>query len=124
MAPRILPEARKAAHARARGRCEWCGTRGNRLNWELHVHHLTYARFHKERPEDLVVLCLDCHSKAHDGRTFHTRAERYEISQRRKAKRKGRGKWDAQEIQARLALAANTRRLRKTERPFGDPLAR
>jgi 5-methylcytosine-specific restriction endonuclease McrA len=31
----------------------------------LHVHHKTYARFRKELPEDLEVLCADCHMKKH-----------------------------------------------------------
>ena len=37
-------------------RCEWCGT-----NDGLTVHHLTYERLGRERDDDMVVLCWDCH---------------------------------------------------------------
>jgi hypothetical protein len=29
--------------------------------WELEVHHLTYNNFKAERPEDVLVLCRNCH---------------------------------------------------------------
>lgn len=32
----------------------------------LHVHHRTYDRRGCEEPEDLTVLCCDCHAKFHD----------------------------------------------------------
>jgi 5-methylcytosine-specific restriction endonuclease McrA len=35
---------------------------------QLDVHHLTYARLGRELESDLIVLCHDCHGKAH-GRT-------------------------------------------------------
>ncbi len=31
-----------------------------------HVHHLTYERLGRERLEDLISICLDCHKKEHD----------------------------------------------------------
>jgi hypothetical protein len=42
-------------------RCQRCGAKGV----ELHVHHLTYERRGEELPEDLIVLCKDCHEKEH-----------------------------------------------------------
>jgi hypothetical protein len=41
-------------------KCQECGRSG-----ELHVHHLTYERRGEELPEDLIVLCKDCHAKVH-----------------------------------------------------------
>lgn len=43
-------------------RCEECGSQGS----DLHVHHVTYDRVGgDERPEDLQVLCSDCHYYHH-----------------------------------------------------------
>ncbi len=47
---------RGEAVARAHGHCERCGS-----NVRLEVHHRTYARVGRERPEDLEVLCRRCH---------------------------------------------------------------
>lgn len=35
------------------------------LGQSLNVHHLTYERIGKEKPEDVVVLCLRCHLNRH-----------------------------------------------------------
>ena len=55
----------------------WHCTRGNALRQgystcircgkgtELNVHHLTYDNIGEERPEDLTVLCNDCHKQEH-----------------------------------------------------------
>lgn len=45
------------------GRCERCRSTA----W-LQAHHVTYKHFRKElsHPEDLVLLCRECHSKEHD----------------------------------------------------------
>ena len=32
---------------------------------KLHVHHLTYKNIFKEEPEDLIILCMECHKKEH-----------------------------------------------------------
>lgn len=40
---------------------------------ELHIHHTTYARFGRELPEDLEVLCESCHEKEHAGRALKPR---------------------------------------------------
>ncbi len=41
--------------------CEKCRKRGGELN----VHHLTYERLGEEMPEDLQVLCRECHRWVH-----------------------------------------------------------
>lgn len=45
------------------GQCEWCGARK-----ELQVHHvLPYDHFPQleEHPDNLMLLCADCHRKLH-----------------------------------------------------------
>jgi len=49
------------AKERAGNRCQLCNADG-----ELHTHHRTYDRLGEELPEDVVVLCADCHAKFHD----------------------------------------------------------
>ena len=34
----------------------------------LHVHHMKYRKWYNVKPNDLVVLCEDCHKMVHDGR--------------------------------------------------------
>jgi hypothetical protein len=51
---------RRDAVERARGVCEKCGSPDN-----LQVHHKTYERRGEELPEDLIVLCSECHKKEH-----------------------------------------------------------
>lgn len=41
-------------------RCQGCGS-----DERLEVHHLSYARFGYERPEELQVLCHICHAHEH-----------------------------------------------------------
>lgn len=41
-------------------KCEECGSTSR-----LHVHHLHYRTFGDELPEDLKVLCKNCHDKKH-----------------------------------------------------------
>jgi len=43
-----------------RGVCEHCGT-----TERLDVHHMTYDRLGDEAPEDVSVLCRDCHNEEH-----------------------------------------------------------
>lgn len=45
-------------------KCENCG-----YNRRLHAHHLTYERLFNELPQDIKILCHDCHEKVH-GRKF------------------------------------------------------
>lgn len=44
-------------------RCERCGYRQ-----DLEVHHLTYERLGNELPDDLQVLCVECHEEADEER--------------------------------------------------------
>lgn len=56
--------ARKAALIRFRGyRCERCGD--DEPRW-LEMHHRTYARYGRERPEDVELLCPHCHDREHN----------------------------------------------------------
>lgn len=57
-------EKADAALVRAGHRCERCGA--DRWFVRLEVHHVTYVRLGCERPEDLEVLCHDCHRRHHD----------------------------------------------------------
>lgn len=54
-------ERAEAAKERAGHRCRLCNIKGS-----LHAHHRTYERLGKELPEDITVLCDDCHAKFHD----------------------------------------------------------
>lgn len=56
--------ARKAAVIRHRGyRCERCGAEPST---GLQLHHRTYERLGHELPEDVELLCADCHREEHD----------------------------------------------------------
>jgi len=59
---------KRAVWQRCRGRCERCGTRIRK--GAAHLHHLTYERKGSELPEDVVYLCLPCHSAQHRGQPF------------------------------------------------------
>lgn len=52
----------EAAKERAGHRCQLCNTDEQ----PLHTHHKSYERLRHELPEDLIVLCADCHAKFHD----------------------------------------------------------
>lgn len=58
---------RKDALERVNYRCQLCNKEGS-----LHVHHRTYERRGEERPEDLTVLCADCHKMFHDNRRLQS----------------------------------------------------
>jgi 5-methylcytosine-specific restriction endonuclease McrA len=53
---------REKALERAEHCCADCGSERG-----LEVHHLTYRNLGAERPEDLVVVCSDCHVERHVG---------------------------------------------------------
>lgn len=53
-------QTRAKALARWGGWCENCGTRP-----ATEVHHKTYARLGRERPDDLAPLCAECHRAEH-----------------------------------------------------------
>lgn len=61
----------KAAIERAGGQCQKCGI--SKWTKKLEVHHVTYERFKNERPEDLMVLCPDCHKEEDKKRQAGTR---------------------------------------------------
>ena len=54
-------EVRVAALDRAKYRCQVC----NRKDLTLNVHHRTYERRGEELPEDVIVLCRECHELFH-----------------------------------------------------------
>lgn len=59
-------KARRAVALQEAGyRCQVCNREG-----PLDVHHRTYERLGAEAPQDLVVLCRDCHQLFHDNSTL------------------------------------------------------
>jgi len=54
-------QKRAAALERAQHRCEVCGF--SKWSRQLEVHHKTYERFTKEMPDDLMVVCAECHKE-------------------------------------------------------------
>ena len=54
---------KRRVHARDGYRCRLCG----RADVELHIHHCTYENYARERLEDLITLCRDCHNHFHFG---------------------------------------------------------
>lgn len=53
--------ARRAAVIRHRGeKCERCDCRHG-----LQLHHRTYVRLFRERPQDVELLCEPCHLRTH-----------------------------------------------------------
>ncbi len=51
---------RAAVFKRDNNQCRQCGSRDR-----LTAHHLTYVRMFRERMEDLITLCKDCHEMQH-----------------------------------------------------------
>lgn len=51
---------RQEAIDRAGNQCQVCGIFGTRYT-RLEIHHKTYERFGHERPDDLEVVCGECH---------------------------------------------------------------
>jgi hypothetical protein len=52
---------REEALRRAKDKCQLCGSKDR-----LEVHHNTYERRGRERPEDVIAICHKCHSKHHE----------------------------------------------------------
>jgi 5-methylcytosine-specific restriction endonuclease McrA len=52
-------ERRDRVLKRAKGLCEKCGRQA------AHVHHKTYVRIYNEADDDLIAICVDCHSVEH-----------------------------------------------------------
>ena len=79
---------RRRALARAKYKCLVCSS-----PFHLHVHHKTYSNVGDELPDDLCVLCSDCHRKVHDGRiTSVPNPLGVKKSSPRKRKKKKKGK--------------------------------
>lgn len=80
---------RKACLKRANGMCQSCLTAK-----AVHAHHLTYARFQHELPDDLLAVCLPCHEKIHGkviGRKEPTpKQKRFETKEQRRKERRMR----------------------------------
>ena len=76
---------RRQCWRRSGGRCENCG-RGL-VAGETHLHHLTYARRGHELPEDVRLICLECHGRAHPHHTFRPMKEQM---RRRRLRAEGR----------------------------------
>lgn len=55
--------ARSAVLNRDQNRCVDCG--GTVDEMPLEVHHITYIRRGKEKMEDLMTLCRECHQERH-----------------------------------------------------------
>lgn len=51
------------AKQRAGNRCQVCNQSGRVVT--LNTHHRTYKNLGNEKPEDLTVLCEDCHETFH-----------------------------------------------------------
>ena len=59
-------EKADAAKKHADYKCQLCNSDG-----KLHAHHRTYERLGDELPEDITVLCAECHAKFHNKGLFH-----------------------------------------------------
>lgn len=52
---------RKTLCLKPESKCGGCSSKHH-----LQIHHISYDRLGKELPDDLVVLCDDCHKRVHD----------------------------------------------------------
>jgi hypothetical protein len=63
-------EASEKHNREQRGsRCEWCGQESA----SLALHHLHYRSLGSEQPEDVKLLCAECHTKADEARAARGR---------------------------------------------------
>ena len=58
-----------------------CGIHQERLNKELHIHHINYDKL-LTHPANCVSLCLSCHSKTISNRTHWTKFFQSLLSER------------------------------------------
>lgn len=54
-------------------RCAKCNRYESEAGGPLELHHLNYERLGRERPDDTVLLCPECHEKADKVRAEDTR---------------------------------------------------
>src|SRR6185503_16642400 len=59
-------QIREEALDRARHKCQLCNS-----GTALQVHHRTYENRGREMPEDLTVLCANCHERFHDAQNHN-----------------------------------------------------
>jgi hypothetical protein len=55
-------------------RCERCG----QVSASLELHHVHYRSLGSEQPDDVELLCPECHTKADEARAAKRRPKRYE----------------------------------------------
>lgn len=58
---------RALSKKRSRNMCALCSSPEH-----LNVHHRSYKNLGKEKPEDVIVLCQDCHEKHHGKGNYAT----------------------------------------------------
>ncbi|MGB9660671.1 MAG: HNH endonuclease [Moorellaceae bacterium] len=64
---------RKAVQLARRDRCEVCGS-----TWGLQVHHIkSRGSGGEDTPDNLICLCVECHTKAHNGQIPKEVLKRY-----------------------------------------------
>lgn len=81
----LRSDAAVKAYKRLHSRCEHCGSRRG-----LQVHHLkTRGSGGGDEANNLMVLCLECHHKAHNQPGFNA-----ELRRRKDASRDGQGLGD------------------------------
>ena len=73
-------EKRLIALERAQHKCQLCNS-----SVRLEVHHRTYEHLGDELPEDLTVLCADCH-RAHSRRMSRKKHKKLTLVQKEKKK--------------------------------------
>lgn len=91
--------------------CEMCGR-----TTALQVHHLTYDRYGgNEVPEDLIILCGNCHMRIHG-----LRSDRFPMSktERKAARKERRAKRKEQVRMRKIRKHAKKQMLKARERHF------
>lgn len=63
-------ERAEEAKARAGNRCQVCNR--SRAEVQLDAHHRTYERLGNELPEDITILCRDCHQLYEDAKKIYS----------------------------------------------------
>lgn len=71
-------EKAEEAKAKAGNRCQVCNR--SRAEVQLDAHHRTYERLGNELPEDITVLCRDCHQLYEDSKKLISKAPTEEVS--------------------------------------------
>lgn len=72
-------EKANTAKKEAEYRCQVCNKPASQIT--LDAHHRTYERLGNERPEDITVLCRDCHSLYEVRRKSGVKASSFEAAE-------------------------------------------